>query len=47
MSRFNYIVIGAVSAGCAVAERLSADPSRSILVLEAGESGRQNHEPST
>jgi choline dehydrogenase-like flavoprotein len=36
MSRFDCIVIDAGSAGCAVAERLSTDPSRSILVLEAG-----------
>lgn len=34
--RFDYVIIGGGSAGCALANRLSADPSASVLVLEAG-----------
>ncbi|WP_417808427.1 GMC family oxidoreductase [Thioclava sp.] len=41
MDQFDYVIVGAGSAGCVLANRLSADPKNRVLLLEAG--GRDNY----
>jgi choline dehydrogenase len=41
LGTFDYVIVGAGSAGCVLANRLSADPDISVLLLEAG--GKDNY----
>ena len=41
MNSFDYVIVGAGTAGCLLANRLSADAGKRVLLLEAG--GQDNY----
>src|SRR3974390_1120764 len=45
VDEFDYVIVGAGSAGCVLANRLSADGRHRVLLIEAGGDDRPLHNP--
>ncbi|MET1256268.1 GMC family oxidoreductase [Aliikangiella maris] len=46
VTEYDYIIIGGGSAGCVAAARLSANPAKKVLLIEAGGASDVNHQSS-